>query len=73
MTVDMRSKLLKTPSTRCDTRMYKLLIRCREEISILTNQLNEPMQLASYAPLQQRLKELQQRQKFYQTQLVQTL
>ena len=69
MTIDMGSQLIKTSSTGCDNRMYKLLMRCRQEISILTKQLNEPMQLASYAPLQQRLKELEQRQNFYENQI----
>lgn len=50
-------------------RLYKLQVRCVQEIRILNKKLNEFHQQASRHTLQQRIQELQQRQQFYQAQL----
>ncbi len=69
MTIDMRQQLITTQPNLGDYRMFKLLIRCRREIDILSKKADEPTQVASCATLLQRLKQLEQRQKFYENQL----
>lgn len=49
--------------------MFKLLIRCKREIDILSKKTDQPTQIASCAALLRRLKQLEQRQKFYENQL----
>lgn len=50
-------------------RLYKLQVRCVQEIRLLTRKLNDFQQQACRQTLQQRIQELQQRQQFYQAQL----
>ena len=70
MSIDVSSQLAKaeTPEVYRE-RLYKLQVRCVQEIRILNKKLNEFHQQASRYTLQQRIQELQQRQKFYQAQL----
>lgn len=70
MSIDVSSQLAKAENPEVyRERLYKLQVRCVQEIRILNKKLNEFHQQASRHTLQQRIQELQQRQKFYQAQL----
>ncbi|WP_026472280.1 hypothetical protein [Alkanindiges illinoisensis] len=70
MSIDVSSHLAKAENPEVyRERLYKLQVRCVQEIRILNKKLNEFHQQASRHTLQQRIQELQQRQKFYQAQL----
>lgn len=70
MSIDVSSQLAKAENPEVyRERLYKLQVRCVQEIRILNKKLNEFHQQASRYTLQQRIQELQQRQKFYQAQL----
>jgi hypothetical protein len=70
MSSDMSSQLTRTENPEIYIeRLHKLQVRCVQEIRLLNKKLNEFHQQASRNTLQQRLKELQQRQTFYQAQL----
>ena len=69
MSIDIRPQLANKASTSVDSRMFKLLMRCQQDILILRQQLFQPMPLVDCMPLQQRLNELTVRQQFYEGQL----
>ena len=70
MSIDVSNPLAKVENPEAyQQRLYKLHVRCVQEIRLLNKKLNEFHQQASRHTLQQRIQELQQRQKFYQVQL----
>lgn len=70
MRIDVSSQLANTENPHMHTeRLHTLHVRCVQEIHLLNRKLAESYQQPSYPMLQQRLQELQQRQKFYQAQL----
>ena len=65
MSIDVSSQLAKAENPEVyRERLYKLQVRCVQEIRILNKKLNEFHQQASRHTLQQRIQELQLRQKF---------
>lgn len=69
MSMDIRPELANKASASVDRRMFKLLMRCQQDIGRLMQQLCQPMPLVESMPLQQRLNELTARQQFYEGQL----
>lgn len=72
MSIDIRKQLTSSTPSNFDNRMFKLLMRCQQDIGILRQQLGQPMPLIDAMPLQQRLNELNTRQQFYKEQLSRT-
>ena len=69
MSMNIRPQLANKACSSVDSRMFKLLMRCQQDIRILRQQLCQPMPLVDCMPLQQRLNELTARQQFYEGQL----
>lgn len=70
MSIDVSNQLAKVENPEAyQQRLHKLQVRCVQEIRLLNKKLNEFHQQACRQTLQQRIQELQQRQRFYQTQL----
>ncbi|ONG41272.1 hypothetical protein BKE30_05705 [Alkanindiges hydrocarboniclasticus] len=70
MCIEVSSQLLRADNPEVYLeRLHKLQVRCVQEIRLLNKKLNEFHQQACRHTLQQRIQELQQRQKFYQAQL----
>ena len=69
MSIDISAQLTSSPPSNFDNRMFKLLMRCQQDIRILMQQLCHAMPLVESIPLQERLNELKQRQQFYEGQL----
>ncbi len=69
MSMNIRPQLANKASASVDSRMFKLLMRCQQDIGTLMQQLCHAMPLVESIPLQERLNELKQRQQFYEGQL----